>query len=321
MNDNYSKLKRMRNDNECLFKGIAIQCASQGKCKTEKNHLIQKSSYLERISYNDKVLVFDFENRDYERNEKKLVERDIKKANTFRVLCGNHDKYLFDEMENNKAFDENNKKQLFQFALRAFIFSLSEEKIKDNFENIIKKDDIANKVAKVHLEINNERLQKYQDLLRTQKWDGIVTEVIKLNRRSEFISCVYTNPNYGLIFPIRFTRCGISFNVFPDNNRTIVLLSYLKGDIGDKDAEKYCYKLVNLAKKNEEQFVRYMNKFLAAFDHNIVISPAFWKEQDEKVHKEFYEIAHIFPKCKTLFSGCIGFIKLKLKKNVPKLIL
>lgn len=44
--DNYTKLKRIRRENECLFEGVAFQCARQGKCKTEKNHLIQKSSYF-----------------------------------------------------------------------------------------------------------------------------------------------------------------------------------------------------------------------------------------------------------------------------------
>ena len=318
--NNYSRLKKMRNDNECLFKGIIIQCGSQGKHKTEENHLIPKSSYLERISYGEKVLVFDFENRDYiKKNGRKLVERNIKKANTFRVLCGAHDKYLFDEIENGKVFDENNKKQLFQFALRAFIFSLSEKMMKDNFENIMK-DDVSNKVAKVNLKIDNERLECYKSLLQNQEWDGIEAKVIKLNRKSNFISCVYTKPNYGFVFPIRFTGCGISFNIFPDNDRTIIILSYLKEDIMAKDAERYCNKLVNLAEKNEEKFVRYMNKFIAAFDHNIAICPAFWENLNEKEQKNFYKIAHIFPKCKTFFSGCIGFITLKLKKNAPKLI-
>lgn len=320
MYDNYSKLKRIRKNNECLFRGVEFECKSQGKCKTEENHIIPRASYLERISHRGKVLVFDFENRDYIKNGRKLVERKIIKANRFHVLCGTHDKNLFDEIENSKIFDENNKKQLFQFALRAFIFSLSEERMKDNFDNIMK-DSITNKVAEVHLGNNNERLKTYQNLFLNQKWDGIETRVIKLNRESRFISCVYRTPNYGFIFPVRFNNCGISFNVFPNDNKTIVLLSYLKGDLMSKSAERFCDKLVNLAENKEERFVRYMNKFIAAFDHNIAIDPEFWKNLNEKEQREFYEIAHIFPKCKTLISGCIGFINLKLKIKAPKLIL
>ena len=192
--------------------------------------------------------------------------------------------------------------------------------VKDNFENIMK-DDISNKVAKVNLRIDNERLKWYKDLLKKQEWDGIEAKVIKLNRESNFISCVYTKPNYGFVFPILFTGYGISFNIFPNNDRTIVILSYLKGDIMAKDAEIYYNKLVKLAEKNEEKFVRYMNKFIAAFDHNIAICPEFWKNLNEKKQENFYKIAHIFQKCKTFFSGCIGFIRLKLKKNAPKLIL
>lgn len=318
--DNYKKLKQLRYNNECLFKEIDIQCGSQGKCKTEKNHLIQKASYLERISDEGKVLVFDFENINYVKEGRKLVKKRIKIANTFHVLCGKHDTYLFNEIENGKAFDENNKKQLFQFALRAFIFSLSEDIMKNNFKNIMK-DNISNEIASVHLKSNHKRLECYKKLLQNQEWDGIETKVIKLNRESNFISCVCKTPNYGFLFPIRFTNCKISFNIFPDNGRTIIILSYLKEDIMAKDAEKYCNKLVNLSEKNEEKFVRYINKFIAAFDHNIAISPAFWENLNEKEKEDFYEIAHIFPKCKTFFSGCIGFFKLKLKKNAPKLIL
>ena len=320
--ENYIQLEKDRNENECLFKGIAIKCKNQENCKTntEKNHLIPKSSYLKRISSNRKVLIFDFENKDYINNGRKLLKRNIRRANTFHVLCGAHDKYLFSEIENGKVFDENNEKQLFQFALRAFIFSLSESIMKHKFQDIMK-GNISNRIASTHLKINKKTLEDYKNLLQNQKWDGIESKVIKLDRKSNFISCIYIKPNYGFIFPIRFTSCNISINIFPDNNKTIIILSYLKGNIMAKAAKRYCNKMVDLAKKNEDKFVRYINKFIAAFDHNIAICPEFWENLSEKEQEDFYKVAHIFPKNKTFFSGCIGFVKLKLKKDAPKLII
>ena len=37
--DNYTKLKRIRRENECLFEGVAFQCARQGKYKSTKRKL------------------------------------------------------------------------------------------------------------------------------------------------------------------------------------------------------------------------------------------------------------------------------------------
>ncbi len=319
--DNFSIVKQLRKDNDCLFKNIVFPCESQGKCKTDENHLIQRASYLRRISCERQVLVFDFENRDYvKKNKRELVKRNIKSANAFHVLCGKHDTYLFDEIENGKDFDENNQKQLFQFALRAFVFSLAESRIKDNFNGIMR-DSITNTIAKENLRNNNERLQEYQRLLQNQEWDGVVTRVIVLNRESHFISCMYKKPDYGIMLPIRFVRGYVSYNIFPDKDKkTIVLLSYLKTDMAAKGLEKYCERMVRLAERHEERFVVYINKLVVAFDHNIAVGPYFWNDLSKEEKEKFYKVAHIFPKCKTLFSGCIGYVKLKLMRDVTSLI-
>lgn len=318
--DNYSKIKKIRNANECLFNGIDISCSNKGKHKTEKNHLIQKSSYLERIAYDNKVLVFDFESRDYKKNNGNLVERNIDKATTFHVLCGDHDKYLFDEIENGKKFDKNNKKQLFQFALRAFVFYISEQMLKGKFDNIVSKN--ANKVADVHLKIDKERLELFKVAVCKKEWDSVETKIIILKQKIEFISCYAGTPNYGRIFPIVLTNCMITINIFPqeDDNDTIILLSYLKNDRFANQSSKFCNRLEKLAIKNEKCFVRYMNKFITAFDHNIAINPKYWKGLSDKDKEKFYEIAHIFPKCKNISDGLKGYFELKFKKDILRLI-
>lgn len=308
--DNYSKLKKFRNSNECLFKDIVIKCNSQGKRKIEKNHIIPKSSYLERISSNNKVMVFDFENHDYLKRKRKLTERNIKNANTYQVLCGEHDKFLFSEIENGKIFDENNKKQMFQFALRAFLFSFSERQVKSNFDGIVR--NIGNKVANVHLEIDKKRLEKYKEYLKYEKWYSIETIIIKLDRKINFISCYYGQPKLGLYGPIKLGGGKISINIFPENQKTIILLSFLKDDPDYKAMKKHCEKLSAYARKNEKKFINYMNKFIIAFDHNIAINPEYWELKARK--DDFYEIAHMFPKCKSVHKFFILLVKLKIRK-------
>lgn len=311
--ENYSKIKKIRNNNKCLFENIAVECSDKGKHKTEKNHLIQKSSYLERIAYNNSVMVFDFENRDYIKCGRQLVKRNIKKANTFRVLCGNHDRYLFDEIENGNKFDANNQKQLFQFSLRSFIFSFSEEELKSNFNNIV--TDVANQVANTHLSIDKKRLESYKKAVSEKRWDIVETKIIRLKSKVEFISCFASTPNLGFVFPIKFTNCKISLNIFPEDNSTIILLAYLKENIGANAASKFCEKLVKMSQKNEQRFLNYMNKFVIAFDHNIAINPVYWQQLSDKEKNDFYDISNIFPKCKSIKAGLIGYIKLKYKKS------
>lgn len=308
--DNYSKLKKYRNSSECLFKDIVIKCHSQGKRKVEKNHIIPKSSYLERIASNGKVMVFDFENHNYLKRKRKLTERNIKNANTYQVLCGEHDKLLFSEIENGKKFDENNKKQIFQFALRAFLFSFSERQIKSNFNNIV--SNTGNKVANVHLEIEEKRLEKYKEYFKYEKWDSVETTIIRLERKINFISCYYGEPKLGLHWPIKLGSGKVSINIFPENQETIILLSFLKDDNNYKAMKKYCEKLSVYARKNEKKFINYMNKVIIAFDHNIAINPEYWEMKERK--DDFYEIAHMFPKCKSVHNFLILLVKLKIKK-------
>lgn len=309
---NYSQIKKLRKSNECLFRNIGIECSNKGKHETEENHLIQKASYLERIACKNKVMIFDFENRDYIKNGRQLVKRNIRSANTYHVLCGNHDKYLFNEIENGKKFDESNPKQLFQFALRAFIFHFSEEELKNKFDNIVTAE--ANKVAAAHLELNKKRLEIYKEAVSKGKCDSVETKVIRLKSKVEFISCYAGTPNLGFVFPIRFINCMISLNIFPEDDDTIILLSYLKEDIYANTAAKFCNKLEKLYQNNAKKFLQYINKFVIAFDHNIAINPTYWEKLSDREQKDFYEMAHIFPKCKSIKAGLKGYLKLRYKK-------
>ena len=42
------KKKKIRRNNKCLFHNIMLECNSQGKKLTEKNHAIAKSGFLKK---------------------------------------------------------------------------------------------------------------------------------------------------------------------------------------------------------------------------------------------------------------------------------
>lgn len=317
--DNYTKAKHIRTSNKCLCEDFLFKCENSKRHNTAKNHLISKRGYLERIAFGENVLVFDFENRDYKKNARKLTKRTIANANKFRVFCSKHDNYLFGEIENGNNFDENNKKQIFQFSFRAFVFSYSEGLLKNNreFDKIV--DDFSNKVANAHLQMNKKRFKNYKNLIDQEDWSGVETEIIRLNRKCEFITCWSGTPNMGLLFPIAFTNCNISINIFPENNETIILLSYLKDDFSF-GSRNFCRRLKNLSKSNEKKFIAYIEKFVVAFDHNIALNPMFWSTCSESDQKTFYEIAHMFPTNKTMITGLGRFFKLRIKKLKLELI-
>ena len=131
----------------------------------------------------------------------------------------------------------------------------------------------------------------------------------------EFISCYAGTPQMGFVFPFRIQNGMISLNIFPEGDDTIILLSYLKEDIGISTAPRFCEKLVKLSQKNEKRFLKYINKFIIAFDHNITINPMYWEQLGDREKRDFYEIAHIFPNCKSFKDCFIGYIKLKYKNS------
>lgn len=313
--DNYTRIKKIRQQNICLFKDYSFNCEENGK--TAKNHLISKANYLKRISNQDRVLVFDFENRDYSKRNRELTERNIKKANTFNIFCSKHDDYLFNEIENGNKFDETNKKQLFQFAFRALVFSYSEQDLKDNFDKIV--TNSLNKIGEAHLHNTEKIFKKYRFLIEINNWDGVETEIIKLNKKCEFISCWSGNLNIGINGLFRLSPSKISINIFPNENETVILLSYLKDDVFFAD-KLFCQRLKKLATTNEKKFITYIEKLAVAFDHNIALSPVYWSKCDEISKSSFYEIAHIFPKVKNLKDGLLGILKLKKLKLKLNLI-
>ena len=286
--DNIKKLKGLRNSSECLFNGDPkIKCNSQGKFNNEKNHIISKSSYLERIADNKQVMVFAWEEPDYYKNNGELQKRNIKNANTYRVFCGEHDKMLFNEIENNKQFDENNSKQLFQFALRAFSFEYAHNSYKRYFDNLV--PEHFNRVAEAHFICDTRHMSEFKHLYETENWCGVEHTLIKLRMKIDFISCFSLRPIWDINRMYILSTHKVAVNVFPEKDCTIILLSRLAKK--SCAIEKYCNNLFKTAIKNEAKFIEYMNKFIISSDMNIAIRPKLWESFSKTEREHFYECA------------------------------
>lgn len=286
---NISKVHRIRRNNICLFHNITCLCRSNGNLHTEKNHIISKSSILKTFSSQNRVMIFDIEQKDYYKNGGKLVERNINNANVYRVLCGNHDRLLFNKIENNIPFDLMDKEQCFQYALRAFLFYYSEGQIKENFHLV---DSVYEIVAKNQNSINKNILNLFKKSYENKNWNVVETKVITLPWKVEFASCFYTRPIWGINKMFVLSCRNIAFNVFPQGDETIIIMSYLKGYT--HSIENYCEKLIEYSKNdNADKLLKYLNKIIIVYDKNIALNPQLVNKQIDKMDS-FYEFSHLF---------------------------
>jgi len=282
------KVKELREQNNCLFSNDI--CESNGKYKNEKNHAIAKSALLKKISHKNQVMVFAWEERDFYKNNGKLSKRNIKNANTYRVLCGKHDKLLFNEIEDGKKFDEHNSKQLFQFAFRSLIFEYSHSKIKSNFDDLV--PDIFNKVADAHLIYNTRNFEDFKELYDAKRWDGVKHDIIKLKKQISFVSSFYTRPIWKINKMYLFSTQNISINIFPQDEYTFIILSRIANK--SKSIDNYCKNLKKLAQKDEDKFLKYISKLVISSDKNIAINPCSWENTSKENREDFYKCAHFF---------------------------
>ncbi|AQR98198.1 hypothetical protein [Clostridium saccharoperbutylacetonicum] len=311
--ENIKKVKILRRNSNCLFNNIKIQCSCEKNKKTKENHLIQKSKYLKSIAVNNEVMYFDIEDEEFYRFGRQLKKQNIKKVHAYNVLCGNHDKDLFGEIENGKEFDINNKKQCFQFAMRSFIFNYSEQLLKDEF---VLRDTKIEYIAGDALKKRMIIFEKFKKYYRKGEWDVLETYSIELDRRIQFISCSSFYPFYDIKKRYRgyIKDEKIFFNIFPKGEKSIIIMSYFK------DSSHYCKDLCDeicqYSKKGKiKEIEEYFSKIITVQDKTVTLSPELWDRWNSKQQKNFYKYAHLFKKG-TILGVILKLLKLRYGKVV-----
>lgn len=309
--DVIKQVHKITKSNVCILKNVICECKSNGKLPTEKNHVISKSSYLKSISNQNRVMVFDIQQKDYYRNGGLLQEKNINNVNVRRVFCGRHDTLLFDEIENGKIFDDDNNKQCFQFAFRAFIFHYSDALVKQNFKLV---HPFFERIGKANCEIEAKWLERFKKDFQSEKWNDIESKVIRLKQKIGFVSCFYTRPIWGINKNYITCKDKIAFNIFPQGEDTVVLMSYFKGS--SKAIVKYCNEINKYAEEgNEKKLIQYLTTIIIACDPHISLNPLLWNKFSESEKENFYEFAHLLKKNN---RSLIGIIKKVFKLNFKR---
>ncbi|WP_153028168.1 hypothetical protein [Paenibacillus amylolyticus] len=287
-----ARIKYIRDNSLCMLEGTKINCAETSKnSKTRLNHRIQKSTYLKKISVNNKAWHFNIYGREHYRTNRKMVLNNIKYVHTHPMLCGKHDKDIFNAIEDGHLFEEGNMQQYFQFAFRAFIFDFYEYCLKMEFKH-------PNKWIEKRAQLAyNEKIkifEKFVECYKQNEYEAIETTVLKLDREVDFVSCTKINPLVDVKgkYRLQGELHGCYLNIFPQKGVTYILLSYFK------ENKRYCEKLINEFKlyENKKQYnviTMYLNKVVASHDMNLVMSPRLYESWSRKEKEEFHEYANL----------------------------
>lgn len=290
-------IKAVRESNDCLFKGIKCDCIKNGKYNTEQNHLIQKNRYLKSIANQNRVMEFNIEKSQYYEADGAMTEVHIGKAYKYRVLCGNHDKLLFNKIENGNKFDENNKEQCFEFAMRAFLFYYSHDDIKSK---VYRTKRYIERVASGHKYLAEVALKRFKKSFENDDWDDIESIVIKLNKKVEFISCFYGRPMFDIKKRYIITPSKLSINVFPQDEKTsVIVLSYFKD--ASKRINKYCNELRKYFEDENKNYIaeEYLSKLLIVEDNCLVMNPLLYQKMNQN---KFYKFHRLFKRNSNIFQ-------------------
>lgn len=263
-----------------------------------KAHSIHKAGILARIAKEGKVMMLQTGDISEEEFPLDLVEEGNKKATTFRNFCQYHDKVLFQDIEDKKY--EGTEKQNFLYAFR--VFSMQAYKKRAGFE------------------IYKEILGKYHNdpsafLYLTSSLFGMNIALQELEQEEAIFKAAIVNSDYNCVETITLTldyevKFAVStflelnvdlngarlndhadeeerikklyFNAFPQDEKTYIILSWLKGDSTFFSELKQ--QLVNL---NQKQLINFLNNVIPCHTEHFVLNPDLWHSHSSEEKKSF----------------------------------
>ncbi|OMD48472.1 MULTISPECIES: hypothetical protein [Paenibacillus] len=309
LRNNLKRLKQLDEEQQCLFKEIKINCrVSTENKKTINSHVISEKDYLSRISEEKFVIVCDHKSEQYyaktEDNQLSEMKKSFKKvkvanvANTRNLLCGDHDKILFNRIENGRHFDITNsdyQEQCFQFALRAFLFGYIHSKRLDDPEIQTGHSKTANSIYEQRKDEKEQVLEKFKRAYLQEKWDVLHTEVYTLPKEIQFISSVsffpysYMKYKYG-----GHIKENIFLNVFPDGNNTKIVIAYFKDN--SKHSKVIVEKISAWYKKGYyKKIEQFLTRCILLYDLNVTYRPSFYEKllSNDDSAKQFFELSFL----------------------------
>jgi hypothetical protein len=276
--------------NMCLYPG-------ETKCKNKSidAHALQNNRILSLLSEKDHVITLNIKKQGITvGNTKKdfdIIQEfelsSVKQTTTYRCFCKKHDNDLFAVIEKAGCdFDKNNSEQRFVYAYKCFIFEYYKElvvinsmqKLFKRYPSFIKQIPIIKAYRDSSLKINEMEYYKkiFDKGVLFKLYDDIKTEVIEINGFIGVANFACISPNFDIhgkrIKNIKNKRMRRIFvTIFPTNNKSYILLSYLGEDI-----EVYKNLIYQLKTEDIDIIKFYFNYMILLYSENVVIGPKLW---------------------------------------------
>lgn len=287
----YSKILSKLHKN-CRFKGCLFPDNSACSSKVIKAHSIQKSKILNYIAENG-MLTFADVRKIFDTNE--FEEVGVNSASTFFGFCSFHDTSIFSEIENNDYIE--NQEQNFLYAYRACALEFVKKQESSCFHQNLRKfvtlpnQDLILKNVQKGLEDLTDILDFFSNELikiRNERDFNIInTKIFKLS----YESLIAVNSIFNLKYDFKGKRINdltdfskrpspLFLNVFPQNGKTIILLSWLS-----IDTEIYHDILVQLESYKNLEVEKFFSNLIITECENFYISPIKYKSIPAKIRK------------------------------------
>lgn len=261
-----------------------------------KSHSIQNNKILAKLAVDNHVYVLDFNGNVFGGTD--IIKCGRNQATTSTCFCSYHDTKIFSEIEiKNYEYTE---KQNFLYAYRAFS--------KYYYDRIVGLEDMRNmfgiapnlamemgmveriKGLEVSVLENDVIKKEFNDALNQEDYSVIKTISLDLDYEVGFATSYMSPLSYDLegnmvsdVNSLEGRVHNIFVNIFPENGKTYILISWLSSDDGQW-FEKYINQF-NVYKNNHEVLIRILNNMVTCHSDNIVFSKKLldkWDEDDKQ---------------------------------------
>lgn len=275
--------------------------------KIVKAHSIQNNRILDKISRNGEVyMVRPTMTRYSYRMRFKPIGRKL--ATTFTGFCGFHDKILFQPIEDTDYIGS--EQQNFLFAYRVFSFEYhkkleaqnASKKRLDNKPSLVKNKRYMDHLEGYDLSIRDSLRHKklLDEALLNQDYGIVETVSFELEGATGIAVCTGFYLEYDLKGKIvnKLAEAEkemklLMVNVFPQNNRTIVLFSWLK-----EHSSTYHEFREQLLSLDSNEIIQLLNNLIPAYSENVAYNPDFidnWNELEKKSYLQVFQQSILNP--------------------------
>ncbi len=291
----YRELVTKSNIKECLYPNKQ-ECSGP----VVKAHSIQKNRILKLISKNRKVLTLSSPSSPIDATSYGRPSNAWEKtATTFTGFCKKHDNEVFKTIEN-KDYVVGDKEQEFLFAYRAFAYEFHTKKCISSIpttEDSPMLNEQLIRTKTVIVDKFTDIKDKFDKALLSKDFTLIDTKTIELNRKYLIaVSSVFApeydfegqmvndlgNHSQNVRYLLRTSNrpntptspfySPLFFTVFPQNDKTYALFSYLKESSGTYD-----FIAEQLLALSEAQQIEKLNLIIASYCANVAYSPEKWE--------------------------------------------